>query len=219
MKLYISEGAVWILLVFYTPLVLLALWFLWSKLPKRLLVRLGILPFAVFVAAAIPLWDVVTTSAKMAELCPEAGIKINRAVITDGFYTNLGGSSDLKRGFKYVEAARPGNRIIIYSKVGDQVQIQELDTEKTPYVLKSRYEIIFDVENGEFEGRRDVGIQNSVARDRETKEELGYARRYFAYPGWVDRNTIALFGRIQWMCPAEPAQDVRFMRQVILPSN
>lgn len=218
MRLYISEGAVWLLVVFYTPLALLALWFLWRKLPKRLPIRIGGLLIAAFLAAAIPLWDVMITSAQMARLCPQAGVTIKRTVNADGFYTNLGDVGYLKRGFNYVEA-KSGNRVEIYTKAGNEIQIQEIDTEKTPYVPKSRYEFIYDAESGAFEGRRDIGIQKSIARDRETNEELGYALRYKAYPGWVDRNTIALFGRILWMCPDDQDQEVRFMRQVILPNK
>jgi len=102
MKLYISEGAAWLLLVVYAPLVLFVLWLLWRKLPKRMLIRGAAVLVAAFIFAAIPLWDVVITSAQMAKLCPQAGITIKRTVTVDGFYTNLGGSDHLKRGFKFV---------------------------------------------------------------------------------------------------------------------
>jgi hypothetical protein len=176
---------------------------------------------ATLLAAAIPLWDVAITSAQMATLCPQAGITIKRTVNVDGFYTNFdfGDAAYFERGFKYIEVVKPWHRVEIYTKVGSEVQKQVIGTEKAPYVPKSRYEFIYGAEDGAFEGRRDIGIKKSIARDRETTEELGYALRYFAYPGWVDRNTIALFGQIVWMCPTEPAQDVRFMRQVILPNK
>ena len=171
-----------------------------------------------FLAAVIPLWDVMITSTHMAKLCSQAGITIKRIVYADGFYTNLGDVNYLKRGFTSFEA-KAGNQVEIYTKAGNEIQMQEIITEKTPYIPKSRYEFIIGIVQGSYEGRRDIGIYKSIARDRETNEELGYALRYFAYPGWIDRNTIALFGRIQWMCPIEQDQDVQFMRQVILPNK
>lgn len=219
MKLYISDGAVFLLVCVYTPLALLALWMLWRSLPKRLPIKIAGLVIASVVAVLIPLWDVMVTSLQMTKLCSQSGTTIKRIVNADGFYTNLGGSDHLTRGFKYIEAARPGNRIDIYTKSGNDIQRQEIDAEKTQYVLRSRYEFIFGVESGAFEGRRDIGIRKSVARDRETGEELGYAVSYSAYPGWVDRNTISLFGRFAWTCPEDQDQHVKFMSQVILPKK
>lgn len=218
MKLYISDGAVWLLLVFYLPLALLGLWLLWRSLPKRWPIRIAGLVIGAFIAAAFPLWDVVITSVQMAELCPQAGVTIKRVVYANGFYSNLGGSDDIKRGFNYVEAQRPGNRIEIYTKSGNEIQKQVIDTEKVSYVPKSRYEYIFGDTVSLPEYAR-ITRTRSVARDRVTSEELGYAVRYGAYPGWIDRNTIALFGRFAWNCPTDQDQNMRLLNQVILPSN
>jgi len=219
MKLYISEGAVWLLIVVYLPLSMGGLWLLWRSLPERLPVRIAGVVVGGFLAAAIPLWDVVITSAKMAELCPQAGVKIYRTVSADGFYTNFGGSDDIKRGFNYVEA-KSGIRVEIYTKVENEIQKRVIDTEKAPYVPRSRYEFIYAEQQGAFEGRRDIGIQTSVILDREKNEELGRAVRYKAYPGWVDRNTIAQFGQLLWMCPERDQDpDMKLMRQVIVPNK
>ena len=133
-KLYISDGAVWLLVVFYLPLVGFVLWQLWHRLSKNFLIKMAGVLASASIAAAIPLWDVFRTSVKMAKLCPQAGIKINRTVTVDGFYTNLGGSDDLKRGFKYVEAIRPGNRIEIYTISEGEFKKHVIETEKTPYL-------------------------------------------------------------------------------------
>jgi hypothetical protein len=220
MKLYISEGAVWLLVVFYLPLALFVLWQLWHHLPRSPLIRgVGVLA-AAFIATAIPLWDVVDTSMQMARLCPQAGIKISRTVTVDGFYTNFGDTSHIDRGFKYVESVKPWNRVEIFTKIGNEIQKQVIDTEKKPYVPRSRYEFIYGSENGAFEGRRDIGIQKSIVRDRETKEDLGHALRFYAYPGWLDRNTIAQFGQLLWMCPSrDQSPDMQLMRDVLFPAR
>jgi hypothetical protein len=217
MKFYISGGALWLLLIFYTPVVLFLLWWLWRKLPKRLPIRIGVSLVALIIAAAIPLGDVMITSVQMAKLCPQAGVTINRTVNADGFYTNIGGSDHLKRGFKYVEV-KSGNVVKIYTESDDAIQIQEINTEKNAYVPKSRYEFIFrstDVPAGYLHIDRD----RSIARDRETAEELGFTIRYTAYAGWVDRNTIARLGQVLWSCPSDQYQEAEFMTQVISPNK
>ncbi len=214
MKLYISEGAVLLLAVLYLPLTLWFIWKLWKALPKNLALRVVASFIAVLIAAAIPLWDVVRTSTKMAELCPQAGLFVKRSVKVDGFYTNFGSQDMLKRGFQYIESKSHATRIFVYTKAGDIVNKEEFDA--NIYQVRSRYEFIYNAEHGAFEGRRDIGIQKSVVRDRETKEELGFALRYAVFPGWVDRNTIALLGRIGWAC-GQQDQDVMLMRQALLP--
>ena len=163
--------------------------------------------------AAIPLWDVTLTTVKMAELCPQAGLHIKRSVHVDGFYTNIGGADLLNRGFKYIEVNNSGDKIVVYTKESDNVRKEEFDA-KT-YQIKSRYEYIFDAEVGAVEGRRDIGIQKSVVRDRVTKEDLGYALRYAVFPGWLDRNTIGLLGMVGWACGMQD-QDINLERQTLL---
>lgn len=215
MKLYISTGAIGLLAIFYAPPALYLIWRLWRRLRLGLAARISICLGALFVAAAIPLWDVVITSVQMARLCPQAGIFVKRSVKVDGFYTNFGSPDMLKRGFRYIESRSYGDRIVVYRKDGDAVKTEEFDA-KT-YEIKSRYEYIYDAESGAYQGRRDIGIQKSVVRDRQTNEELGYALRYAAYPGWVDRNTVGLLGRVGWACEAHPVQDTLLVRQVLSP--
>lgn len=213
--LYISEGALLLLGLFYLPVVIWLLRKLWKNLPPRLPIRLTVTIVAFLIAAAIPLWDVTITSVDMAKLCPQAGIFVKRSVKADGFYTNFGSPDMLNRGFKYIESRSYGDRLVVYSKEGDAVKKEEFDARK--YQVKSRYEFIYDAESGAYKGRRDIGLQKSVVRDRETNEELGYALRYKAYPGWFDRNTIARIGQVLWMCDAGGAQNVRLMESVLQP--
>jgi hypothetical protein len=62
MKLYISGVGIWILVLFYAPLVLIGQIALWRKLPKHLAIRIGMTAVAAVLAAGLPLLDVLTTS-------------------------------------------------------------------------------------------------------------------------------------------------------------
>jgi len=212
--MYITGFSVTLLLVFYCPLVIWVLRKIWPTLPARSSVQVPVTIFVAVSLAAIPLWDVTLTTIKMEELCPKAGLFVKRSVKVDGFYTNLGTPSTLDRGFKYIEEKSYGDRIVVYTKVGGVIKKDVFDART--YQIRSRYESIFNAEEGAVDGRRDIGIQKSIVRDRDTKEELGYALRYAVFPGWLDRNTIGLLGMVGWTC-AKPNQDTMLERQVLLP--
>jgi len=225
MKLYITSEILWLLSIVYAPIMLWLLWKLWRALPKSLAVRVAVVVVGLAVAILIPLGDVLSTSIKMAELCPQAGVFVKRPVKAEGFYTNSGGPDMLKRGFKYVEAHWPAGATRASSKnPGHKVLLYEAGAEKrefdaSTYQIKSRYEFIYAEENGAYEGRRHIGVRRSVARDRESGEELGYALSFTAYPGWIDQNTFGLLGKIMWHCQAHPDQDTRLLFQTLLPPN
>lgn len=216
MKLYISEGALLLLVLFYLPVVIWILWKAWKNLPPRLPIRITGIVIASAIAVAIPLWDAAITSYHMAKLCPHAGVFIKHSVKVDGFYTKFGSPDMLDRGFKYIESRGVGNQIIVYSIEGEKTRTDKYDVKD--YQIRSRYEYIFDAESGPYQGRKDIGISKSIVRDRATGEELGYTLRYKAYPGWVDRNTISRLGKILWMCPDYTiSQEIQMQRRVLLP--
>lgn len=216
MKIYISEGALLLLGLFYLPVVIWLLWKVWKNLPPQLPIRIAAIVIASVIAAAIPLGDVTITSLQMAKLCPQAGVFVKRSVKVDGFYTKFGSPDMLDRGFKYIESRGVGNQIIVYSREGGKTQTEKYDVKE--YQIKSRYEYIVDEESGPYQGRQNIGISKSVVRDRTTGEELGYTLRYKAYPGWVDRNTISRLGKSLWMCPEYTiSQEIQMQRQVLLP--
>jgi hypothetical protein len=213
--MYITGFSVTLLLVLYLPLTIWGLRKLWPRLPARLSIRASVTVLIALMLAAIPLWDVTLTTVKMAELCPQAGLFVKRSVKVDGYYTNTGSAVRLDRGFKYIEEKSYGDRIIVNTKVNAAVK-EEIFDAKT-YQIKSRYEYIYDAVHGAVDGRRDIAIRKAVVRDRETKEELGYALRYAVFPGWVDRNTIGLLGMVGWVC-AQQDQEIMLMEQALLPN-
>lgn len=192
------------------------------KLSKRIAAqraqRAAIVAGAILVTIAAMTWDVVLTSVKMAELCPQAGVHVKKSVRVEGFYTSYGSPDMLDQGFSYIESRSHSDRLVVYSKDGNTVKNEEFDA-KT-YRVKSRYEYIYDAENDAFQGRQDIGIQKSIVRDRQTGEELGYSLSYTAYPGWVDRRTLSLLAKVLWACPdftKSPAIEMR--KQTLLPLN
>lgn len=205
MKLYVTHEVLWFLAIFYAPIVLWLFWKLWRALPKNLTVRvLGVVVISAL-AIAIPLGDVLSTSIKMAELCPQVGTFIHRTARVEGFYTDLGTPDMLKRGFKYIEASKPGDKIVLYRK-----DAEPLEFDAKAHQIKSRYEFIYNERIGAYQGDQHIGIDRSVVRDRETGAELGYTLNFTAYPGWIDQNTFGLFGRFTWACPTvRPAQTVQ----------
>lgn len=208
--------------VFLTFMVaLIAAWLGWrfsKAMASRPAYRIGIVSFVTLAVVAAMTWDVVRTSITMAQLCPQAGIHVKKAVKVDGFYTNLGSPNMLERGFKFIESRSYGNRLVLYSKENGGVNQQEFDSKK--YSIKSRYEFIYGAESGEYKGRQDIGIRKSVVRDRANNEELGYALGYIAYPGWLDQKTVGLISRFVWGCKSEiSVQDVIVFQRVLLPNN
>lgn len=205
------------LVIFYAPLVFWLLWKLWRALPRNPIVRVSVTAVALLIATAIPLWDVVITSVRMAELCPQAGIFVKRSVKVDGFFTDFAGEDTLKKGFNYIERLSSGDRIILYTRDGNAVKKEEFGTKQ--YQVKSRYEFIYkDIYARPLEGYL-IDVSRSVVRDRVSGEEIGYSLRYTAFPGWFDRNTVGRLGRIQWSCPDISGQRISLFNRVLLPNE
>ncbi len=183
--------------------VLVAAWLGWRfsrGMSARPAYRIGITSFVALTVVVAMTWDVVRTSISMAQLCPQAGIHVKKAVKVDGFYINSGHPDMLKEGFQYIESQELGDRISVYRKSVDGVVKDGFDSRV--YRLKSRYEVKYDVGEKQLGGRSDIGVRKSFVRDMQTNEELAYAIRFYAYPGWVDRHTLSLITQVFWVCPS-----------------
>lgn len=216
MTLHISQGALFLLALIYLPVIAWLLWALWRKIPSSRAIKSVLTVVAFVIAAAIPLGDVLITSFKMAELCPQAGVFIKRSVHTDGFFTDFVGEDALRRGFRYIERRDYGGRVTVYTRDGNTIRREEFDAKL--YRPRSRYEYIFkDVYAQPLDGFL-IDMNRSVARDRTSAEELGYSLGYTAFPGWFDRNTIGRFGRLQWSCPVRGDEGIDLLYRVFLPN-
>jgi len=220
MRLYISGGALLLLVLVYLPVVVLALRLLWRRLPPRRPIRIGVSVLAAIAAAAIPLWDVAIASAQMARLCPEAGLKVYRTVEVEGYLTNFGGNlGEITRsGFSYLEEQSTPERILIFTKKGNRVVKTVVDLRETHYVIRSRYQYRHrSIE--QVKGALNVAEWKSVVVDRTTGDVLGQAVSYSAFPGWVDRNTIQLVGNLLWTCPSGGGIHVEVLKQTLRPAR
>lgn len=216
MKLYVSSGALLVLAVVYLPGVLWLLKRLWPLWPQLTVLRLVVSMLLLLSASALPLADVFATSMAMKKLCPTAGVVIKRSVKVEGYLTDWGGADLLAHGYKYIES-REGSRDLV-------VHTTEHGVVKTFRHLQSRYEPVSRYEFAKGSGQRigssaNIEMDRSVVRDRVTGKELGYSIAYNAYAGWLDRQTIARFGKLQWRCPVgESAQELAMARAVLLPN-
>jgi hypothetical protein len=170
-------------------------------------------------AAAIPLWDVALTSADMNSLCVSAGVSVKKRVFVDGFLTPYPGADyRLKHGFKYIETREGSEHIVYYTR--EDGNLKALEHLSTRYKPRSRYELVNEAYGEVVPTAHNVDTDRTVVRDRVTGEELGRAVRYRAYPGWVDRHTLAKFGQIQWRCPeGKDTQEIDLEHAVLLPSQ
>jgi hypothetical protein len=178
--------------------------------------RLVLIALAAVIGLTVLYWDVAITSWRMHELCPTAGLALKRTVRADGYLTTIGGPEDIKLGFKYVEV-RMGKLFWIYEKVGNEVRQTTVDTNRTPYVPRSRYEYISG-DDVPWVGLANISTKRSELRDRLTGEVIGTTTIYKAYPGWVDRHTTGLIGNVVWSCPVDPLQDILKLQMAVLPN-
>ena len=217
MKLYMSEGGIWVVLLLYTPIALFVLWCLWKAVPGKRAIRIGATSIATILAALFPFWDVLSTSNQMARLCPAAGVRVYKAVEVEGYLTNFGGEGDVLRGqMNYLEEQTRPNKISIYTKQENKLVEQIVDPTKMPYVIKSRYEYRYGSAE-QLEGAKNIAKARSVVVDRISGEILGEAVSYTAFPGWIDRNSIQLLGNFSWHCPENSGISTDLLRQTLRP--
>jgi hypothetical protein len=211
MKLYVSGIGVMIGMV-----CLIGLGVLGHALAQGTGRRVVVSACAAVIGFAVLYWDAAITSVQMYKLCPTAGIALNRSVHADGYLTSYGGADQLSPGFTLVEVQNDF-QARIYEKVGGEVRKTVIDTRTTPYVPRSRYELVSG-RNVAWRGVANISIKRSEVRDRESGEVLGTATTYTAYPGWLDRNTVGLIGQIIWTCPAQPSVPSELLRMAVLPN-
>jgi hypothetical protein len=212
MKLYITDLSLFVLVVFYLPLVL---WVLWKilKHPLSGVKKAGFTALTLMLAYAIPLGDVTANSIAMAKVCPSAGLHIYKTVAVDGYFGDIGGKDTLERyPYRFIETTRPGGQVVRYEKGGNgKVFLRLLDQPTAEYeVVSVQWHLV-----------KERGVENSayVVRNRITGEVLAEWNLFNSMPGWLDRIlVIRWFGTGGWMgCHGEPAYG--FERKVLIPRS
>lgn len=183
MKLYITGMSLFVLAVFYLPLVLWALWKLLKRpIPTPRKTALIILLLAI--AYAIPLGDVTINSLAMAKVCPTAGLHIYKTVEVEGFV----GSTALRDApYRFNES--PTRRVDgtyywrRFEKQPDgSISVTELENPTAEYeVIDGQWS---------YDQKRGVLVMRDMIRNRISGEVLAESFLFNSLPGWLDRVLV-----------------------------
>lgn len=199
MKLYITEAPIFVLLIFYLPIVLFILWRIARSKRFGKIAKAVVIPVFLIIAYVIPLGDVTLNSLAMAKVCPKAGLHVYKQVKVEGYFDPSGSSEDLKRlGYRYIEYARFGEKPIRLERSSDGT-IKKIQLEN----ITAEYEVVYEA------SKIDDAIRAKQSRywirNRITGESLGEWLVYGALPGWLDRFlVIRWFGGSMGGCGDDP---------------
>lgn len=192
MKLYITAISVFVLIIFYVPIVIW-LWRKIIKMPITITKKIALSVLFFIVAYLIPLGDVTYNSFAMAKVCPTAGLHIYKTVEVDG-YLGLASKEDLKRySYRFMEGIAPGGEVVRYEKNSDDVIITRVIPQPT-----AEYEVLtpngYAKSNGfELSGyskKTHTETSRWVIRNKITNEILAEWLFFSALPGWLDRILV-----------------------------
>jgi hypothetical protein len=218
----------WVLLgILYLPLALVALAFLGRRIKGSTLGQVVILGIAALVLFALPVSDAAVSQWRMRQLCPEAGLKVNRRVLVDGYFDEerspIGSPERIHNlpailkatGYRFWEYRIPlTDRFERTALTADgKVEQFELSRPTARYHHKKR---AFSSMGG--------GIERSEQRivDAETGEDVAVDITIGRLPGFVDRLWLGWFGPIQPLetCyqPGAPTL-VTELRLILIPTS
>lgn len=189
MKLYITDMSLFVLAVFYLPVVL---WLLWKllKQPISILKKSVLAILLLAIAYAIPLGDVTVNSMAMGKVCPSAGLHIYKTVEVEGYLTDIGDGEILKKHpYRFIETktyqTKPdGSRYYRkYERQPDGTITSELIDQPT-----AAYEFIFG--QWYLDQERGVSVKQDVVRNRASNEFLAEKNLFNPLPGWLDNALV-----------------------------
>jgi hypothetical protein len=208
-KLQISIVGIFLIVAIYSiSIAILVL--LWNRL-KAPLLRLSVTVPLTVVLFALPVADEAWIAWQFNELCKDAGVRVSRKVLVDGYYDDIGGGPSEsgpvlspqavaayeKSGFRFKEIkvgyGRRENIAHIEKNGEGQWRIEILNVPQARY----HYKILYEDESAGYQLRR----TKYVVADSSTGEIVGSRSLYKRYPGWVDRLWVGLLGSGMVMCP------------------
>ncbi len=220
MKLYITAMSLFVLAVFYLPLVFWILKRIWQSSRWHGLKKAGMLMMATVLAYAIPLGDVTVNSLAMAKVCPTAGLHIYKTVEVEGYLANIGDSSVLRKyPYRFIEAktyqTKPdGSRYYIkYEMQPDGTIKNELIAQPT-----ATYEVLS--EQWHLDQKLGVSVTRDVVRNRISGEVLADIKLFNPIPGWVDKVLVYRWFGLggQHGCWGQPASFV-YVNNILIPKS
>lgn len=185
MKLYISDLAVWILLLFYLPLVVVVLWRIIYRLEVPWLKKSMMLTAVIVIACVIPLADVFLNSLAMHKVCSKAGLHIFKEIRVDGYLDSSGGADTLKsHPYRFTEVPDYNGKITHYERQPNGEIVSTILDQPT-----AEYEVVYD----DIAPVPDLGVRvmhRWWVRNRLTGEAVGEKLSFAPMHGWVDRLTL-----------------------------
>lgn len=195
MKLYITDLSLYVLAIFYLPLVLWVLWRVWRSLQWQGSKKAGVLLLALLLAYVIPLGDVTFNSLAMAKVCSSAGLHIYKTVEVEGFI----GSYDLHGGqYQFYESPTLRTNGTYYWKRFEKQPDGSISV-KDLAQPSAEYEVLRGNGYGEYRGLKLDGYYDPethtkkshwVIRNRITRDVLAEWLFFRAMAGWLDRILV-----------------------------
>ncbi|MDD2893428.1 MAG: hypothetical protein PHF20_05820 [Halothiobacillaceae bacterium] len=213
MKLYITAASVFVLIVFYLPLVLWVLWRIGRSPRWRGATKAGVMMLTLLLAYAIPLGDVTVNSIAMAKVCPSAGLHIYRTVEVEGFVGHYTVKDSQYRFIEFPTLRVDGTYYWVRSekKPDGTISLKDLGRPTAEYeVAREQWHV--DKERG-------IEASRYVVRNRLSGETLAEWNLFNSLPGWLDSILVhRWFGTGgQDGCHGEPAYG--FERKVLIPKQ
>jgi hypothetical protein len=183
MKLFVSGLSIIFLSVFYVPIILgLVLW-IWVRWKSKISLQLLATVLVLAVGYAIPLGDVTLNSIAIARACERSGVHVHRKMAVAGYLYDISGPEGMKRyPYHFIEINKPGQSQIIRFERQPDGSIAQLLVDKA----KAEVEVIdepFRNSNRVIEGR-------TIVRYKPTSEILGERLTFGAIQGWLDALLI-----------------------------
>jgi len=213
MKLYITGMSLFVLAVFYLPLVLWVLKRIWNSPRWHGIKKAGMLMLATVLAYVIPLGDVTINSLAMEKVCPTAGLHIYKTVEVEGF---VGSTALRDTPYRFNESPTLKVDGTYYwrrfeKQLDGSISVTDLEQPTAEY----------EVVDGDwrYDQEHSISIMRDLIRHRISGQILAENLTFKPLPGWVDSFLVyRWFGRGgREGCPTVPAG--YFKQQVIIPKK
>jgi len=187
MTLYITPPSIFILVVFYLPVVLWVLWRVGRSPRWQGAKKAGAMMLTLLLAYTIPLGDVTFNSMAMAKVCPSAGLHIYRTVEVEG-YVDSGSEITLRQSpYKFIESPQ--------LKVDGSYYWNRYEKQSDGTIYRTRLEqptaaneIVY--EQWHVDKERGIEASRYVVRNRISREILAEWNLFNPRPGWLDRMLV-----------------------------
>lgn len=211
MKLYIGLAGP-LVLYLYSPLVLIGLFKLFSKV-KSWKTRAWAAPLYLAIAYAIPLGDVTWHSWNMNKACEKAGLHVYRTVVVDGFIGEFAGKDTLERyPYRFVEdKTLTGKGAVYFERSGDQVINRKIPAPTAEWEIARDPFDYTDKSMG-------VTVNRDVVRSRKTNEVIAEYFVFGAWRGWIDARIASVIDNSAGVCYKHPRLSEEFQK-ILIPSG